>query len=66
MNLKVEVADHLAMTHPSFKQVPVVDVHRNNFNSFWPSILFACRDASFIGLDVELSGLGPRRNLVTK
>ena len=49
-----------------FKSVPIIDVHRDNFESIWPSIVLAVRNASFVALDAELSGLGPRKNLMLR
>ncbi|XP_072018967.1 target of EGR1 protein 1-like [Amphiura filiformis] len=49
-----------------FSSVPIVDVHRDNFESIWPSIIVAIRNSSFVALDAELSGLGPRKNLMLR
>ncbi|XP_054764335.2 target of EGR1 protein 1-like [Lytechinus pictus] len=46
--------------------VPIIDVHRDNFSDFWPAINLAIQTASFIAIDAELSGLGCRRNLMAK
>ncbi|XP_071952454.1 target of EGR1 protein 1-like [Antedon mediterranea] len=50
----------------TFEKVPVVDVHCENISIIWPSLLLAVRSSDFIGIDLELSGLGNRRNLVTR
>lgn len=49
-----------------FASVPVIDVHRDNIESLWPSIILAIRNASFIALDAEFSGLGLRKNLMLR
>ncbi|XP_022087851.1 target of EGR1 protein 1-like [Acanthaster planci] len=49
-----------------FSSVPVVDVHRENFKSLWPGLMLAIRSCSYIALDAELSGLGNRKNLLTR
>ncbi|XP_071490969.1 target of EGR1 protein 1-like [Diadema antillarum] len=46
--------------------VPIIDIHRDNFTDFWPAINLAIQTASFIAIDAELSGLGCRRNLMAK
>ncbi|XP_791390.3 target of EGR1 protein 1 [Strongylocentrotus purpuratus] len=46
--------------------VPIIDVHRENFKDFWPAINLAIQTASYIAIDTELSGLGNRRKLMAK
>ena len=36
---------------PLESSVPIIDVHNENFQSLWPSILLAMKNSSFIALD---------------
>lgn len=42
-----------------FEKVPIIDLHRDNFNDFLPSIIFALQDASFIALDCVSLTINP-------
>jgi len=53
------------MATADFERVPVIDVHRENFEKHKNSIYEAIDAASFIALDCELSGLGDRKKLNT-
>lgn len=46
-----------------FERVPVVDLNRNNLQFHLPQLLKGIKEASFIALDCELSGLGDRKKL---
>lgn len=50
----------------SLKNLPVVDVTKENLFLIWPSLIHSISTASFIALDVELSGLGNRKTLMTR
>ncbi len=43
--------------------VRVIDVTRDNASQVWPGLEAAIREASFISVDVELSGIGPQKSL---
>jgi len=47
-------------------KVPVVQVTSENLAEVWPSLIHSIKYASFIAIDLELSGLGDRRNLIRK
>ena len=46
-----------------FSFVPVVDVTRDNFSTFEPTIRSAIEHCDYIAIDCELSGLGDRKKL---
>ncbi|EFX85112.1 hypothetical protein DAPPUDRAFT_194080 [Daphnia pulex] len=41
--------------------VSVLDVHKDNLQFIWPSLVCSIQNSSFISLDCELSGLGSRK-----
>ncbi|VDM58054.1 unnamed protein product [Angiostrongylus costaricensis] len=43
------------------KPLKVIEVCRTNFNTIWPYLMVSLRNADFIALDLELSGLGARQ-----
>eukprot|EP00117_Sycon_ciliatum_P047394 scpid40792/ scgid33851/ Target of EGR1 protein 1 len=47
-----------------FKAVNVQDVHVENVESAWPALLQAINNCEFLAMDLELSGLGNRRQLM--
>jgi len=44
-------------------EIVVNDVTRKNFITMWPSMMLAIRNSHFLALDLELSGLGDRKQL---
>lgn len=50
----------------SFAKVPVVDIHCENVDEMYNSIILAVRSASYIAIDLELSGIGDRKRVNTK
>ncbi|CAD5117340.1 DgyrCDS6125 [Dimorphilus gyrociliatus] len=50
----------------SFAKVPVIDVHSSNIEELYNSIILAVRSASFVAIDLELSGIGDKRRVNTK
>ncbi|XP_067144183.1 target of EGR1 protein 1-like isoform X1 [Centruroides vittatus] len=46
-----------------FERVPVVNVNVKNVNFLYPSIVLAIKNSTFISIDLELSGIGNRREI---
>ncbi|VDK81797.1 unnamed protein product [Litomosoides sigmodontis] len=46
--------------------IVVIEVNKENLNITWPYLLLSIRNASFISLDLELSGLGVQRGWLAK
>ncbi|XP_013782965.1 target of EGR1 protein 1-like [Limulus polyphemus] len=46
-----------------FKSVPIVEVNKENFVQLWPTLLLSIKNSYFVAIDLELSGLGNRKNL---
>uniref|UniRef100_A0A915PLE6 C3H1-type domain-containing protein n=1 Tax=Setaria digitata TaxID=48799 RepID=A0A915PLE6_9BILA len=44
----------------------VIDVNKENLKAIWPYLLVSIRNASFISLDLELSGLGIQKGWLSK
>lgn len=47
-------------------RIAVVEVNRENLNTIWPYLLTCIRNASFISVDLELSGLGVKKGWSAK
>lgn len=45
------------------KKLPIIEVTKDNFEEVWPSIAQAVKDATFVAVDCELSGLGKRSKI---
>ncbi|PIC47569.1 hypothetical protein B9Z55_006883 [Caenorhabditis nigoni] len=43
---------------PPFSEIQIIEVNRENFSKIWPYLLVCVKSADFIGIDLELSGLG--------
>ncbi|CAI4232743.1 unnamed protein product [Auanema sp. JU1783] len=50
----------------NFEEIQVVEVTENNFKSVWPYLLESLKNADVIALDMELSGLGSQKLLMSK
>ncbi|XP_046864004.1 uncharacterized protein LOC124457879 [Xenia sp. Carnegie-2017] len=46
--------------------IPIVDIHAENITENWPSLIFAIKSATFIALDLEMSGIGNRKDTMTR
>ena len=45
-------------------QACIIDVHKNNICDIWPTMLLALKLAKFVAIDLELSGIGKRKDLM--
>ena len=46
--------------------IPVVDIHAENVKEYWPAITLAIQSATFIALDLEMSGIGNRKDTMAR
>ena len=47
----------------SHKEFPIVNLTQENANVEWANLLRSIESSTFISLDVEMTGLGNRKNL---
>ena len=47
----------------SFKEFPIVNLTQDNADVEWSHLLTSIESSTFISLDVEMTGLGNRKNL---
>ncbi|XP_028392038.1 target of EGR1 protein 1-like [Dendronephthya gigantea] len=48
------------------RNIPVVDVHAENVREYWPGLILAIKSATFIALDLEMSGIGNRKDTMAR
>lgn len=51
------------MTFVTCDNLPIKDITKENYAEHWQDLLSAVKTSSFIALDIEMSGLGDRKNL---
>lgn len=47
----------------SYKEFPIVDITQENVNVEWSHLIASIESSTFISLDIEMTGLGNRKNL---
>ena len=47
----------------SFENFPIIDLTKENIENEWSNLIDSVKKSSFISLDIEMSGLGNRKNL---
>lgn len=54
------------MKKVNLDNLPIIDITQDNFKEQWPHLLKSIQSSTFIALDIEMSGLGNRKNLNLK